>query len=61
MERLQSLNFKAAELLEHHLEVLMHELSQTENDNFFMRQALNSMIRKFDVAILELKNIELKK
>jgi hypothetical protein len=48
-------------LLEHHHEVLMHELSQTEKDNFFMRNALNGMIRKFDFAILELKNIEIKK
>ena len=47
-------------LLEHYLEVLMHELSQTETDNYFMRNALNGMIRKFDVAILELKNLEAK-
>jgi len=48
-------------LLEHHHEVLMHELSQTETDNFFMRNALNQQIRKFEVAILELKNLEIKK
>ena len=48
------------ELLEHHVEMLLNKLQQTEKDNFEYRNLLSGEIEHFQKSIIELKNIELK-
>lgn len=48
------------EVLEHHVEMLENKRQQTEETNFDFRYLLTNQILKFQKAIIELKNIELK-
>lgn len=48
------------EVLEHHVEMLENQRQQTEETNFEFRYLLTNQILKFQKAIIELKNIELK-
>ena len=48
------------EVLEHHVEMLQMKYEQTEITNYSFRRVLKSEISKFEKAIIELKNIELK-
>lgn len=48
------------EVLEHHVEMLRNNYEQSEKDNLHFRNQIMFYIIKFEKAIIELKNIELK-